>query len=186
MNIIAITGTIGAGKGTIVEYLQTKGFAHYSARDFFLKEVRRRNLPETRDNILMIANELRKNHFPGYTIGELLKEAQAHGQDAVIESIRAFGEVDLLKEQAPGFILLAVDADLKVRYDRIVKRGSSTDNVTFEKFVADENKEMDAKEPWQTNIKGCMKQADFLLSNNGSVEELHQKIDDMLAKIRPQ
>ena len=34
MIIIGITGTIGAGKGTIVELLIKKGFKHYSVRDF--------------------------------------------------------------------------------------------------------------------------------------------------------
>ena len=33
MRIIGITGTMGAGKGTVVEYLVAKhGFKHYSAR----------------------------------------------------------------------------------------------------------------------------------------------------------
>ena len=33
MRIVGITGTLGAGKGTVVEYLtQQKGFKHYSAR----------------------------------------------------------------------------------------------------------------------------------------------------------
>ena len=35
MNIIGITGTLGAGKGTIVDYLvQKKGYVHYSVRSF--------------------------------------------------------------------------------------------------------------------------------------------------------
>lgn len=39
MHIIGITGTLGAGKGTIVEYLKDKkGFAHFSVREF-LKEI---------------------------------------------------------------------------------------------------------------------------------------------------
>jgi len=42
MIIIGITGTLGAGKGTVVEYLQEKGFRHYSARGFITKEVEKR------------------------------------------------------------------------------------------------------------------------------------------------
>ena len=40
MLIIGITGTLGAGKGTVVEYLvEKKGFDHYSVRAFLLKEI---------------------------------------------------------------------------------------------------------------------------------------------------
>ena len=40
MNIIGITGTIGAGKGTIVDYLvKEKGYVHYSVREFLAEEV---------------------------------------------------------------------------------------------------------------------------------------------------
>ena len=45
MNIIGITGTLGAGKGTIVDYLvQKKGYLHYSVRAFLSEEVKRRGL----------------------------------------------------------------------------------------------------------------------------------------------
>ena len=41
MIVIGITGTIGAGKGTIVEYLvEKKGFLHFSVREFLLKKIR--------------------------------------------------------------------------------------------------------------------------------------------------
>ncbi len=40
MLIIGITGTLGAGKGTIVEYLEKEmGFDHLSVRDFITKEI---------------------------------------------------------------------------------------------------------------------------------------------------
>ncbi|MBR5146904.1 MAG: AAA family ATPase, partial [Bacteroidales bacterium] len=45
MNIIGITGTIGAGKGTIVDYLvKEKGYVHYSVREFLAEEVKKRGL----------------------------------------------------------------------------------------------------------------------------------------------
>lgn len=184
MAIIAITGTIGAGKGTIVEYLQTKGFTHYSARAFFIKELVRRGMEQSRDNMVLVANELRKTYFPGYAIGELLKEAQQHGGDAVIESIRTAGEIDLLKEKATNVCLLAVDADIKTRYDRVVKRNSSTDNVSFEKFMADEKREFESKDAWSQNLKVCMERADYVLSNDGTFEDLYKQIDEVLVKIQ--
>jgi dephospho-CoA kinase len=184
MITIGITGTIGAGKGTVVDYLvKEKGYKHFSSREFILREVSARGLEPIRDNIRLVANDLRKQHEPSYIISELLKEAKAYGGNSIIESIRAIGELDLLKSDAENFYLLAVDADINLRYERIVARNLSTDHVSFEKFVDDERKELDAKEPWDMNIKACMAQANFTLENNGSVEEFHKKIEEVLQKI---
>ena len=43
MITIGITGTLGAGKGTIVDYLiQHRGFVHFSVRAFITEEINRR------------------------------------------------------------------------------------------------------------------------------------------------
>ena len=73
--IIGVTGTLGAGKGTIVDYLvKNKGFIHFSAReDVINKEIEKRGLPITRDNMVLVANDLRKNYGPSYVAEELFK-----------------------------------------------------------------------------------------------------------------
>ena len=37
--IIGITGTLGAGKGAVVEFLKQKDFKHYSVRNFLIEEI---------------------------------------------------------------------------------------------------------------------------------------------------
>jgi broad-specificity NMP kinase len=76
MVIIGITGTIGAGKGTIVEYLTSKkNFKHYSVRSFLLREIQHRQLPPNRDSMVIVANHLRQTHSPSYIVDQLIKEA---------------------------------------------------------------------------------------------------------------
>jgi len=59
--IIGITGTLGAGKGTIASYLvKEKGFKHFSVREFLNKELQKRKLRLNRDNLVLVGNELRK------------------------------------------------------------------------------------------------------------------------------
>ena len=132
IRIIGITGTLGAGKGTVVEYLKEKyGFVHFSVRDFLKEEVLRRGLEPNRDSFTQVANELRAAHSPSYVTDCLYERAARQPHDAVIESIRTPGEIDAL--QAKGnFRLWAVDADPEIRYSRAVLRNSETDHVSYE------------------------------------------------------
>ena len=94
MQVIGITGTLGAGKGTIVEYLvKNKGFSHFSARAFVTEEIIRRGMPVNRDSMVVVANDLRRRNSPSFIIDSLYEKAILAGTDSVIESIRTPGEV---------------------------------------------------------------------------------------------
>jgi len=141
MIIIGITGTLGAGKGTVVEYLvDNKGFRHYSVRQFLIEQIEKEGLPVNRDTMTEVANKLRANHSPSYIIEQLYKKAMQNGGNSIIESIRTPGEVDFLKSVG-SFCLIAVDADPKIRYNRIGIRASETDNISFDTFIANEKRE---------------------------------------------
>jgi dephospho-CoA kinase len=183
MIIIGITGHIGAGKGTVVEYLKNiKGFKHFSARSFITKEVIKRNLPVDRDSMTLVSNELRKEHSPSFIIESLYKEAKEDGVDCIIESIRTVGEVDALRSIG-HFFLLAVTADLAVRYERIVLRASATDNISFDTFIEQDERESSSSDPHKQNINACISKADFVLNNNGSIEVLHKEIEKVFETI---
>lgn len=77
--------------------------------------------------------------------------------------------------------MLAVDAERKLRYERIVARGLSTDHVDYDTWVMHEERELASTEPWDMNIIGVMRMADARIENNGSLDELHQKLHDLLA-----
>ncbi len=177
MIIVGITGTLGAGKGTIVKYLvNNKGFRHYSVRQFLVEEIEKRGLPVNRDTMTEVANDLRVHHNPAYIIEQLYKKATDNGGNAIIESIRTPGEVGFLRKQG-RFILIAVDADSKIRYNRIIKRASSTDNVDFSTFISNERREFISTDPNKQNLGKCIKLSDIIIKNNGTMEELDIKLD---------
>ncbi len=180
--IIGITGSFGAGKGEVVAYLvREKGFTHYSARNFFAEQMTEAGIAINRDTMIDFANELRRVHGPRYVFDELFKKAQATSTPSVIESIRAVGEAEALKEQ--GGVLLSIDADQKVRYERIHGRGSALDQVTFDEFKAQEAREMHSDDPNKQNIRAVMNRADFTLQNNGTLDELHAQIEEVLTSL---
>jgi dephospho-CoA kinase len=183
MRIIGITGTLGAGKGTIVNYLQKKyGFVHFSVRDFLTEEIKKRNLPVNRDTMTNVANELRIKYSPAYIVEQLYEKAKQSGKDSIIESIRNIGEVNALR-QLEGFRLLAVDAPPELRYKRIQERKSATDAISYETFLENEKREMTSTDPTQQNLSACMAVADFRLMNDGTYESLYEQIETALKTI---
>ncbi|MCQ2285011.1 MAG: AAA family ATPase [Bacteroidales bacterium] len=182
MKIIGITGTLGAGKGTIVDYLiQHYGYKHYSVRGYLTEEAERRGMEINRDTFVVVANDLREKYGPAYITDELYKQAEAAGVNAIIESVRTPGEVESLRKNE-HFLLFAVDADPKVRYDRVVLRNSETDHVSYETFIENEQREMSSTDPAHQNVGRCMEMADYVFQNNGDFDDLYRQIEEALAR----
>lgn len=180
--IIGITGTLGAGKGTVADYLvKEKGFKHFSVRKYLIEEIKKRGMPANRDSMVIVANDLREKNSPSYIIEQLAFQAEVCGQNAVIESIRNTGEAEKLKEI--GALLLSIDADQRLRYERAVKRGSVTDDISFERFVSDEEKEMKSNDPAKQSITDVMKMADIKFENNGTIKDLEGAVDNVLESL---
>ena len=181
--IIGITGTDGAGKGEVVAYLiEKKGFIHYSARQLFIEEITRQGLPMDREHMRLVANALRRERGNDMLVTTYLARIKEAGtKDGIIESIRARAEAETLQSQ--GGILLAVDADPQLRYERITARASESDAVSFESFVAHEALEMNDPDPNGMQKAAVMAMADYTIMNNGTLEELHAQIEEVLAKI---
>lgn len=181
--IIGITGTDGAGKGVVVDYLvNEKGFTHYSSRALITEEIEKRNLPVDRDHMRIVANDLRREFGNEFIVRKSFEKAKESGiENAVIESLRAMAEVEYLKEQ--DGILLAVDADQKLRYERIVLRGSESDKVSFEKFKEQESVEMDDPDPNGMQKAAVIAAADYTVLNNGTLDEVYKQTDEVLKKV---
>ncbi len=185
MLIIGITGTYGAGKGTVVEYLKTKGFEHYSVSGYLLELVEEAGWGKNRDSLIKMGNELRKKYGPGYTVEQLYLKAEKIGNNTIIESIRTMGEIESLRSYG-NFFLVGVDADRKLRYDRAQIRQSLKDSVSYEDFCKSEDNESVSNDTGVQNLAKCMEAADYRIENNGSIEDLNKKIDEFIEFINKQ
>jgi len=180
--IIGITGTLGSGKGTVVEYLKGKGFTHYSSSGVLKDILAQRRAPATRENLSKLADELAAQHEGGILhISHQMAET-AGIENYVLESIHRMSEADYIRKI--GGKVLGVDADMKTRYERAVKRKEGEkDNVTFEQFVADTKREEEGAAGMGPNIRAVLKSADAIVMNDESLEDLYLQIEEALKKL---
>ncbi|MDR3046549.1 MAG: hypothetical protein LBU51_02920, partial [Bacteroidales bacterium] len=115
-------------------------------------------------------------------VDELYKDAVKIGKNAIIESIRTPGEITALRQKG-HFVLFAVDAKPEIRYERIFLRNSETDHISFDVFLDNEKREMTTTDPNKQNLAECIRQADFIFTNNMVFNDLYKQIDHCLATI---
>lgn len=180
--IIGIAGTIGAGKGTVVAYLKGKGFAHYSSSSLLKEVLDERGLPATRLNLSTLADELSATHHGGVLRLSHTRAQQDGVIDYVLEAIHRESEAAYIR--SIGGIILGVDADITTRYNRTTKRGEGKkDDVTFEEFLENAKREDDGKGATGANIRAVLRDADVVVMNDGSPEELYAQVEAALEEI---
>jgi len=180
--IIGITGTDGSGKGTVVSYLVARhDFTHYSSRDFIVAEINKQNLPLSRNQMRITANELREKYGDDVVVSRAYAKAKAEGKkNVVIESVRALAEADYLKLN--GGIILTVDATPEIRFKRVQARRSATDKVTYEQFIQHEELEKNDPNPHGMQKAKVMAMADFTIANSTSIHDLQRQVENFLKK----
>jgi len=179
--VIGLTGEIACGKGAAKKYLMDKyGASDYRFSTILRDILKRLHLENSRENLQHISTTLRK-HF-----GEDLL-ASAMAQDIkndthsfiVIDGIRRLADIKFLKEIS-GFNLISIVADQELRYQRVLSRNENPgdDKKTWEDFMKDHEAETEAQ------IPDVMKTAHYEITNEGSFEELEQKLDYVIADVK--
>ena len=176
--IIGLTGRNASGKTELSEYLKKRGFEYYSLSDEIREEIRRRGLQITREVLIVIGNELRSSFGAG-VLAERILQRVGHDRNCVVDSIRNPSEVAVLKRR-PDFTLLAVQADEAVRFERSRLRGREGAAQTREQFIAEERKELNPSDPVAQQLIKTQSLADIVIDNNGTVEQLHRRLDEIL------
>jgi dephospho-CoA kinase len=180
--IIGVIGTLGAGKGTVASYIANKkGFRHISFSKIIRYEAKKLGYGLDRTSLQKLGSRFAKRK--GYLAEKALERMKKYkAKNAVMEGIRIVPDIKKLKK-AGKFVLIAVDAQIKLRYDRIKKRNNIEDiDVGFENFKREDEKELRGDWPGQQTGK-CLKLADYKIVNDGTKKELYKKIDKILAKL---
>ncbi len=176
--IIGITGLYCSGKDTVAEYLVKKyNFIHYSLSDVLREELTLKKIDITRQNLLKTGNELREKN--GYSIlaERILKNCE-EDKNYIITSIRHPAEIEAMKKMK-NFHLVYIQALPEARFERMRKRNRHGDPWSYEEFLFLEGKEASSPGAGQ-QIKKCEELSEFILVNDGDIEDLNEKIDEMI------
>lgn len=177
MIIIGLIGEIATGKTTATNYLKTNfGAITFRFSDALRDVAKRLGIEANRSNLQLLSTVLRQN------FGEdLLSKAMAAAvtQSAtpliIIEGIRRPSDVAYLKN-LPGFKLVYIKTDERVRYERLIARRENADDAakTWEEFKIEGQNESEQK------IKEIAATAEVIIDNNQSLENLYQTLAKIL------
>ena len=136
-------------------------------------------MPICRDNLQKLSTMLRQTFGEDLLAKAIARDASNLDADiVVIDGIRRLSDIGHLID-LNNFILIGVDADPKIRYQRLVERNENAgdDKKTFADFLQDQETEADRQ------IPEVIKMAKEKIDNSGSWEDLIKKIDEIVAKI---
>jgi dephospho-CoA kinase len=175
MAVIGITGKKGCGKDTAARRLQDR---HAFEMLDFTKDVLapilvKRGMPVTRENLIGIAMQGREKSHNGVWAEKISAIIRMRpGRDFVISGVRFREEVEVFKRSLKDdFRLVGIVCDDEVRYSRVKKRGTKGEaDISFGEFM-----EMESR-PTERVIPDTMSIADFVIDNNGSLDDLYAAI----------
>jgi dephospho-CoA kinase len=177
--LLGLTGPNASGKGEVAAYLEALAFDLHSLSDVVREEARREGLGVDRDSLIRTGNRLRREEGTGALARRILPRL---GPRAVVDSIRHPDEVRVLRDR-PDFRLLGVDAPVEVRFQRARARGRPGDPEELGAFRAMEAREQ-GREPAGQDLAATFALADHRLRNEGTLEQLHRKVDALLEELR--
>ena len=175
--ILGFTGLMACGKGTATKYIKEKYLAETFRFSTMLRDVLARLYVEhSRENMSKLSTGLREI-FGQDLMAQVMAEdvVNSKAELIVVDGVRRMDDIKYLRA-LPNFKLVAIEADMQTRFQRLKERGENSDdqNKTWEQFQADHNLET------ELTILDTIKAADIVINNDGGLEALYKQLDQLV------
>jgi dephospho-CoA kinase len=181
MKVIGAVGQNGSGKDEVLKYLKARyGVPFFSTGDMVREIAAQEGVEPTRDNLGGISERYFRERGEGCFVRLLAERIRRDGGPMVgISGIRSLADVQILREVfGEAFILIHVSVtDPRRRYERMVKRAEERDAQQYEQFLM-----QDKAEEALFHITEAGEQADYAISNDGQLADLHKAIDSLVGE----
>jgi dephospho-CoA kinase len=172
--LIGITGQMGSGKTTAAKYLVEKYCFRRKQISGKMREIAQElGLKPTRKFLQGIGKFMREIDDDVWIRYLVKKINEITSKSIVIDDIRRKNEVDYLKPL--GFKFIRIESSSSERKERIASRDS----------------QKISKEDWKkwsnhlTEIQVAELDVDYILENNGTIQSLMKKLDELIHELSP-
>lgn len=182
MRIVATTGMPGSGKGEALKFFEKAGIPAFVMRTVIQAELEKRGIPLNNRTLREFATELRKKEgmdiVARMCVPAITELAKKHDV-ILVDGIRSYAEVKFFKEKfTQDFVLIAIHAPPKLRFERLKARRERWDMDAWEEFVWRDEKELG----W--GLGDAIALADFIVDNSGTLEQMHSQLKKVLKAIQ--
>lgn len=167
--VIGLVGPVATGKTETGNYISSKGYKYIRYSQVIGREMSERGLPVDRNDLR--EEGLRLFDARGqYHLNRHLAEIVNNDDNVVIDGIRHYEDYTFWKEQRYlNFFLIYIDSAYSVREGRFASR--SEESLDYAAAISHEV---------EAQVGDLKSKADFVVNNNGTLEELFAQVDDII------
>jgi len=179
--IITFVGLPGSGKSVAVDYITNESTPKVYVGGFIVEGIKALGQEVTEENERRFREDMRalhgKEYFMKQAVERMKQMIDAGTKTIALDGLYTWTEYKMLHEEFPGALnVISVVAPKKLRYQRLAER-------PIRPLTAEEAKARDWMEIENLEKGGPIAIADHFIVNDGSLDDLHHKIDDILSGI---
>lgn len=175
--VIGFVGLPGSGKSTAIKAVESLGEVVIMG-DVVRNEAKFQGLKFTSNSLGKVAKELRKKYGPDIIAErsvDLIKKSTSNM--IFVDGLRSMHEVEIFRKEWT-FPIIVISCSPETRYERLKQRGRSDDSIDVETIRKRDEREMDF------GVQAVIDNADYVIGNNGSLEELVIKTKNTVKQIK--